>query len=160
MTSREEFELANRRSAGLRSAMPVATAARYDRRLGRVVIRLNSGLDVAFSPRDAQGLEQATTAQLRDIEISPSGFGIYFPTLDVDIYLPALLEGFLGSRAWMAARLGGVGGKSRSAAKLSAARRNGKLGGRPKAIRNRDDARHGKKLLPQRRGGRRERREH
>ena len=105
MTSREEFERADRRAAGLRYAMPTAVAARYDRRLGRVVIRLSSGLDVAFSPRDAQGLEKATAPQLRDIEISPSGFGIYFPRLDADIYLPALLQGFLGSRAWMAATM-------------------------------------------------------
>ena len=144
MTSREEFERANRRAAGLRSTMPVATAARYDRRLGRVVIRLNSGLDVAFSPRDAQGFEKATAAQFRDIEISPSGFGINFPQLDADIDLPALLQGFLGSRAWMAARLGAIGGKSRSAAKLSAARRNGKLGGRPKVIRDGGERRRGR----------------
>src|SRR5580692_12370973 len=96
MTSREEFERANRREAGLRSAMPTAVAARYDRRLGRVVIRLSSGLDVAFSPRDAQGLANARPAELREIEISPSRFGIYFPRLDVDIYLPGLLQGFLG----------------------------------------------------------------
>ena len=144
MTSREEFERANRRAAGLRSAMPTAVTARYDRRLGRVLIRLSSGLDVAFSPRDAQGLEKATASQLREIEISPSGFGIYFPRLDADIYLPALLQGFLGSRAWMAARLGAIGGKSRSAAKLSAARRNGKLGGRPKVIRDRGARRGGR----------------
>src|SRR5271156_1569839 len=144
MTSREEFERAGRRGTGLQSAMPTAIAAWYDRRLGRVVIRLNSGLDVAFSPRDAQGLEKAAASQLREIEISPSGFGIYFPRLDVDIYLPALLQGFLGSRAWMAARLGAVGGKSRSAAKLSAARRNGKLGGRPKVVRDRAERRHGR----------------
>jgi hypothetical protein len=158
MTSREEFVRANRRAAGLRAAAPTAVAARYDRRLGRVVIRLDSGLDVAFSPRDAQGLEKATVAQLREIEISPSGFGIYFPRLDVDIYLPGLLQGFLGSRGWMAARLGAIGGKSRSAAKLSAARRNGKLGGRPKAVR--EQGRGGVKLLPLRRRERGERREH
>jgi hypothetical protein len=152
MTSREECERANRRGAGLRAIMPMAVAARYDRRSRRVVIRLSPGLDVAFSPRDAHGLEKATPAELREIEISPSGFGIYFPRLDVDIYLPGLLQGFLGSRAWMAARLGAVGGKSRSAAKLSAARRNGKLGGRPKAVR--DHARRGEKLLPQSRRGR------
>jgi len=151
MTSREKFERANRRGVGMRAAVPTALAARYDRRLGRVVIRLSSGLDVAFSPRDAQGLETATGAQLREIEISPSGFGIYFPRLDVDLYLPGLLQGFLGSRAWMAARLGAIGGKSRSAAKLSAARRNGKLGGRPKVMRKRDGARLRGKLLPQRR---------
>jgi hypothetical protein len=151
MTSRQEFERANRRASGLRAAVPTAVAARYDRRLGRVVIRLSSGLDVAFSPRDAQGLANARPAELREIEISPSGFGIYFPRLDVDIYLPGLFQGFLGSRAWMAARLGAVGGKSRSAAKLSAARRNGKLGGRPKIVRDR--ARRQGKLSSQRREG-------
>jgi hypothetical protein len=41
--------------------------------------------------------------QLTRIEISPSGLGLYFPAIDADIYLPSLLEGFLGSRGWMAA---------------------------------------------------------
>jgi hypothetical protein len=143
MTSRQEFERANRREAGLRSAMPMAVAPRYDRRLGRVVIRLNSGLDVAFSPREVRDLEKATASQLREIEISPWGFGIYFPRLDAEIYLPALLQGFLGSRAQLAARLGAIGGKSHSAAKLSAARRNGKLGGRPKVVRDHAERRRG-----------------
>jgi len=77
-------------------------------------------------------LENAKPSQLDDIEISPSGFGIHFPKLDADLYLPALLEGFLGSKKWMAARLGAVGGRSRSAAKASASRINGMRGGRPK----------------------------
>ena len=135
MGFRENFGQANRQAKRLRSAFPTALAVRYDRRLDRVVIRLSSGLDVAFSPRNAQGLQNAKLFQLRRIEISPSGFGIYFPDLDADIYVPALLQGFLGSRKWMAARLGAAGGKSRSAAKKSAARKNGKLGGRPTAIR-------------------------
>jgi hypothetical protein len=52
--------------------------------------------------------------------------------LDADLYVPGLLEGFLGSKKWMAARLGQVGGKSRTRAKRVASRANGKLGGRPK----------------------------
>ena len=71
-------------------------------------------------------------AELAPIEISPSGFGIYFPKLDADLYLPALLEGFLGSRQWMASRLGSQGGKSTSHAKTVAAQRNGRAGGRPR----------------------------
>ena len=118
-------------------AVPRAIAARYDRKLGRVVIRLSSKLEMAFSPRDAQGLENATPSQLEKIEITPSGLGIHFPKLDADIYIPALLEGFLGSRKWLAARLGAAGGKSRSAAKTSASRANGRLGGRPKQARAR-----------------------
>ncbi len=132
MERNDQFEAANRRGRELRTVLPHAVSARYDRRIGRIVIHLSTGLDVAFSPRDAQGLENATAAQLNAIEISPSGFGIHFPTLDADLYLPALLEGFLGSRKWMASRLGVEGGKSKSAAKATAAKRNGRLGGRPR----------------------------
>ncbi len=115
-----------------RPSRPRALSAQYERRTGRIVIHLSTGLDVAFSPRDAQGLEDATPAQLAEVEISPSGFGIHFPRVDVDLYLPVLLLGFLGSRNGMAARLGALGGKSRSAAKIAAARRNGRSGGRPR----------------------------
>jgi hypothetical protein len=109
-----------------------AIRAFYDRRRRRIFIRFSTGLDVSFSPRDAKWLEKATPAQLAEIEISPSGYGIHFPKIDADFYLPALLLGFLGSRNWIAGRLGAVGGKSRSAAKIAAAKRNGRRGGRPK----------------------------
>ena len=132
MESRDHFELANQRGRKLQASLPKAISAHYDRRIGRIVIHLSSKLDVAFSPRDAEGLEDATPAQLDPIEISPSGLGVHFPKLDADLYLPALLEGFLGSKKWMASRLGSVGGKSRSAAKTAAAKENGRLGGRPK----------------------------
>jgi hypothetical protein len=114
--------------------MPWATKARYERKRGRVVIGLNTGSEVAFRPRDAQGLERAKPEQLGEIEISPSGLGIHFPKLDADIYLPALLEGFLGSKRWVAAAHGKIGGSVSSTAKAAAARRNGKLGGRPRKI--------------------------
>ena len=127
-----EFALANKRAAGRLRTSAVATAARYDRRTGRIVIQLSTGLQVAFRPSDAQGLENAKAQHLCKIEITPSGLGIHFPQIDADLYLPALLEGFLGSKRWMASALGKAGGKSMSDAKTTAARRNGKLGGRPK----------------------------
>jgi hypothetical protein len=111
---------------------PTATAVRYDRRIGRIVIDLSSGIEVAFRPHDAQGLEDAKPDDLTEIEISPSGLGIHFPRLDADLYLPALLEGFLGSRQWMAAEMGKAGGKATTEAKAAAARENGRLGGRPR----------------------------
>jgi hypothetical protein len=132
MATPSNFEMARRRAKELQSAIPKAIAAHYDKASGRVVIRLSSKLDVSFSPRDAQGLEHARSSQLEPIEISPSGFGIHFPKLDADLYLPALLEGFFGSKTWMASQLGQAGGKSRSTAKRAAARANGKLGGRPR----------------------------
>ncbi len=129
---KDEIEAANERAAEQLAKTPIAVAARYDRRIGRLVIDLSTGLSIAFKPRDAQGLEAAKPQQLSKIEISPSGFGIYFPDLDADLYLPGLLEGFLGSRRWMASQLGKTGGESTSAAKTAASRRNGKRGGRPK----------------------------
>lgn len=132
MINTDSLEEANRRAQKRLTNIPTALAARYDHRTRRIVIHLSSRLDVAFSPRDAQGLERATPSQLDKIEITPSGFGIHFPELDADIYLPALLEGFLGSKRWMAKRLGAAGGESRTAAKTRASRRNGRLGGRPR----------------------------
>ncbi len=67
---------------------------------------LNNGLELAFPPHIAQGLEKAAPADLADIEISPSGFGVHFPRLDAHLYLPALLQGVFGSKRWMAAQLG------------------------------------------------------
>ena len=127
--SKDEFEAANARGA---TRSRKATSARYDRKRDRVVIGLNTGIEIAFRPRDAQGIARAKPDQLDTVEISPSGLGIRFPKLDADIYLPALLEGFLGSKRWLAAEYGKLGGRVSSTAKSAAARRNGRLGGRPK----------------------------
>jgi hypothetical protein len=133
---KEEIEAAHERAAARLSRTPTATAARYDRRMGRIVIDLSSGLSIAFRPQDAEGFERAKPEQLSKIEISPSGLGLHFPAIDADIYLPGLLEGFLGSRRWMAAQLGKAGGSAKSRAKTAAVRANGKLGGRPKKARH------------------------
>jgi hypothetical protein len=132
MASRDDFEQANQRAKDLKAHIPRAISAHYDRRIKRIVIELSSKLIVSFSSSDVEGIEHATPSQLHEIEISPSGFGIHFPAMDADLYVPALLEGFLGSKTWMASRLGQIGGQSRSKAKQTASRTNGKLGGRTK----------------------------
>jgi hypothetical protein len=129
-----EIRTATERAAQRQARTPKAVNVRYDREQGRVVIDLSTGLAVAFPPNRAQGLAGARPADLSEIEITPSGYGLHFPKLDADLWLPALLEGVFGSRAWMAARLGAQGGKARSAAKANAARANGALGGRPRKV--------------------------
>jgi hypothetical protein len=132
----DDFELANRRAKDLEGSVPRVVSAHYDRKAERVVIQLSSKLIVSFSPGDVEGLEDARASQLSEIEISPSGFGLHFPAVDADLYVPGLLAGMLGSKKWMAFSLGQIGGQSRSRAKKAAARANGKLGGRPaKALR-------------------------
>lgn len=134
MGLRNSFSRANQRAKTLQSEIPRAVSAIYDSKSSRVIIHLSSKLIISFAPRDAQGLEHAKPSQLKEIQISPSGFGIHFPKLDADLYVPGLLEGFLGSRKWMASRLGRVGGQSKSREKRAASRSNGRLGGRPKKL--------------------------
>ena len=126
---------AETRAAARLASTPTAVTARYDRRVGRVVVALSTGLEIAFKPHDAQGLQDARPAQLNEIEISPSGLGLHFPQLDADLYLPALLQGFLGSRQWMAQAMGKAGGLAATQQKAAAARANGRLGGRPRKAR-------------------------
>ncbi len=112
--------------------VPKAIHARYDRRVSRVIVGLDNGLELAFPPRLAQGLEQATPADLAIIEISPLGDGLHWPAIDADLYVPGLLQGVFGSKSWMARHLGAAGGRARSGAKVAAARENGRKGGRPR----------------------------
>ena len=132
MITAEDVRAANRRMKEMQATTPMAVAARYNKKAHRVIISLSTKIEVMFNPGDVQGLDTATPAQLSEIEITPSGFGLYFPKLDEGINVPNLLEGTIGSRQWMAARLGAQGGKSRSSPKRTAARANGALGGRPR----------------------------
>jgi hypothetical protein len=111
-----------------------AVRAKYDSKTGRIVLDLDTGLSLSFYPEAAEGLANASARQLSDIEITPSGLGLHWPRLDADIYLPALLDGLLGTKKWAAAKLGAAGGSARSRAKATSARENGKRGGRPRKI--------------------------
>lgn len=126
----QEFAQAEDRMAALRRAGH-AVSARYDRGASRVVVRLNTGLELAFPPELAEGLGGAAPEDLAEIEISPAGLGLHWPKLDADLYIPALLQGVFGSRRWMAAQLGAAGGRARNPAKAASSRANGRKGGRP-----------------------------
>ncbi len=97
----EEFASAETRMAALREAGH-ATSARYDRRTGRIVVMLHTGVQLAVPSRLLEGLAGAAPSRLAEIEVSPSGLGLHWPKLDADVYLPALLGGVFGSRRWMA----------------------------------------------------------
>jgi hypothetical protein len=130
ITEQEVQEAAKRMAAARENGF--AVSARYDRRTGRVVVDLNTGVQIAFPARLAGGLAGASPGDLADIEVSPAGLGLHWPKLDADVYVPAILQGVFGFKRWMAAELGAAGGRARSRSKAAAARANGRKGGRPR----------------------------
>jgi hypothetical protein len=127
----QEFAQAQKRGRARRRS-GYAVAVRYDSRTSRIVVGLNNGLELAFPPSLTEGLAGASPKELADVEISPAGLGLHWPTLDADVYIPALLQGLFGSRRWMAAQLGAVGGRAQSKIKAASSRANGRKGGRPR----------------------------
>lgn len=79
-----------------------ADAARYEPKSGKLVIELHSGARFEVPTALIQGLDQGSADQLKVIQISPSGLGLHFPELDADILISGLLNGVMGTPAWMA----------------------------------------------------------
>jgi hypothetical protein len=97
------IQQAEQRMSQRMASTPRALAARYDRRVARIMVTLTNGLELAFPPHLAEGLAGAKPADLALIEITPTGLGLHWPRLDADLYVPSLLEGTFGSPRWMAA---------------------------------------------------------
>jgi hypothetical protein len=100
---------------------PHATSARYDRRSNKVRVRLDTGIDFAFDPRRAHGLQDASSDDFVGVTVEGVGSNLHFPRLDADFSVARLLEGFLGPIDW-----------TRREARAAASRENGKRGGRPR----------------------------
>lgn len=110
---------------------PEAVAAVYRPKDDVVAVKLRSGVELVIPRRLLQGLESAAPEQVGQVEIWGPGSSLHWEALDVDHYVPSLIEGIFGNRRWMS-ELGKRGGAVRSAAKAKAARRNGRKGGRPR----------------------------
>ncbi|HEX6792510.1 MAG TPA: DUF2442 domain-containing protein [Casimicrobiaceae bacterium] len=80
-----------------------------------------------------EGLAGVPASVVRTVRIEGGGYGLHWPSLDLDLAVPGLIAGCFGSRTWMSA-LGRRGGKATSKAKRQAARENGKKGGRPRKV--------------------------
>jgi hypothetical protein len=65
------------------------------------VVRLKNGEFLALPRKDLQGLQSAKPKQLKNVKITALGTGLSWPDLDVDLYVPALVEGIYGNEAWM-----------------------------------------------------------
>lgn len=130
-TTDAEIDAAIARAKAAERNRPMAIAAAHRVADDTVVITLATGVQVAIPRKLLQGLQGATPRQLAKVEIEGPGTGLHWPLLNVDHYIPAVLAGVFGTRRWMS-EIGRRGGMARSVAKATAARINGRKGGRPR----------------------------
>jgi hypothetical protein len=100
--SEEEREAAMERGLEMRRTIPLPVSVRYDPAARLIEVKLNWGYSIQFPPERAQGLEGATDEQLSRVEIA-GVWGIHFPALDADLWVPGLIEGRFGTAKWEAA---------------------------------------------------------
>jgi len=128
----EQLKRAEARGRQALETEPRAVKAQYDAIAGRIVVDLANGCAYAFPVERVQELRGASGDDLADVAVDGAGFNLHWPTLDVDLYVPALVSGIFGTKAWMAGELARIAGRTKSPAKASAARANGAKGGRPR----------------------------
>jgi hypothetical protein len=128
-----QAEIAQARQQGQhqQESEPRATTAWFDPDTERLFMELRNGVIIGVPQGLLQGLAGVPPEVISDVEVTPSGYGLHWEALDVDLGVPQLVAGLYGTKTWMG-ELGRQGGKSRSAAKAKAARENGKRGGRPR----------------------------
>ena len=80
--------------------LPHALGVHFDANSFRVVVDLNWGYSISFSPERSQDLHHAKLEDLQEVEIGGVGWEIYFPRLDSGLWVPGLAKGIFGTQQW------------------------------------------------------------
>jgi hypothetical protein len=97
--SEEAFQVANARGEETQRAYPSAIKVAVSKTGNSLSISFDSGDTLEIPVAAVPGFAGVHAAQLRNVTISPNGLGIFFPDIDVDLYVPALLREFSQGRA-------------------------------------------------------------
>jgi len=128
---RERFARARARGQARAQDPSAVVGAQYDATRDAIDLRFRSGGSMTIPRQIVPGLEGVPASALGGISVSPAGDALSWPSLDVDVYVPGLVERAFGTRLFARAT-GQRGGRRRSKAKAAAARTNGAKGGRPR----------------------------
>ena len=126
---RERYARARARGEARAQHPSAVVAARYEPDGDLIDLTFAGGGAMAIPRKAVPGLERATPATIESVVVSPAGDALSWPALDVDIYVPGLVERVFGTRLFAAAT-GRRGGRRRSKAKAAASKTNGAKGGR------------------------------
>jgi len=133
VSSKERERFARARARGLAALQdPSAVVeARYDPKQEAITLKFRGGGSMIIPRRILVELDRAPRSRLEAIGVSPAGDALSWRALNVDIYVPGLVERAFGTRLFAAAT-GQRGGQRRSKVKAAAAKVNGAKGGRPR----------------------------
>ena len=130
---RERYTRARARGEARAQHPSAVVAARYEPDGDLIDLTFAGGGSMTIPRKAVPGLERATPATIESVVVSPAGDALSWPALDVDIYVPGLVERVFGTRLFAAAT-GRRGGRRRSNAKAAASKTNGAKGGRPRKL--------------------------
>ncbi|MEX2272132.1 MAG: DUF2442 domain-containing protein [Vicinamibacterales bacterium] len=133
LTAKDRERFARARALGqARAQEPSAVIqAHYDSIRDAIDLKFRSGGSMTIPRAIVPGLAEAPASILGEIRVSLAGDALSWPSLDVDVSIPGLVEQAFGTRLFARAA-GQKGGQRRSKAKAAAARANGAKGGRPR----------------------------
>jgi hypothetical protein len=132
-TLAQQHQAAVTRGAARLQNEPQAQSVAYDPTQHRLIIELKNGVVLHLPCALIQGLATAQPHEIAQVRIGVRGASLHWEALGVGFSLAGLLAGIFGTEVWMA-ELGRQGGRATSAAKVAAARSNGKKGGRPRRV--------------------------
>jgi hypothetical protein len=124
---------ARQRARRARLTHPHAAAVRFERAGRRLHVQLTNGAALVIPVELIASLRDATDQDLATVSVGAAGIGLRWEGLDQDLTIAGLAKVALGSRVLLRAS-GSVGGAARTPAKIRAARRNGRKGGRPRKV--------------------------
>jgi hypothetical protein len=99
MISEQEHDAAVQLGEEMYRTLPHPIAVRYNSVARLVEVDLNWGYSITFPPERAQDLASATDEQLLHVEVA-GVWGIYFPEIDADLWVPHLVSGRFGNDRW------------------------------------------------------------
>lgn len=126
---------ARRRGDALASEEPCARAIAFHPEARRFSLTLMDGTSIEFSAAALPELAERNTEDLAAAEIIPSGSGLSWRSLDLDISVSGLVLALLAGPEWKRAirqAANRLAARTKSEARLRASRENGKKGGRPR----------------------------
>ena len=131
LKDRERFARARARGLARSRAASAILDAHYDVGRDAIDLQFRGGGSMMIPRQIIPGLKQAPASALGEpISISPAGDALSWPSLDLDIYVPGLVERAFGAHLFVAATRRQTG-RTRSKAKGTAAKVLGAKGGRP-----------------------------